>query len=128
MNKFLRVTFCVCLSITLSIVSVRPAAAQSDPLPSWNDTAAKKNIESFVDRVTKDGGPDFVPPAERIATFDNDGTLWVESPVYTQIAFAFDRIKEMAPQHHEWKTKQPYKGILEDDRKAIAASGEKGLV
>jgi phosphoglycolate phosphatase-like HAD superfamily hydrolase len=128
MSKFLRVTFCVCLSITLSIVSIRPIAAQSDPLPSWNDTAAKKNIESFVDRVTKDGGSDFVPPAERIATFDNDGTLWVESPVYTQVAFAFDRIKQMAAQHPEWKTTQPFKGVLEGDMKAVMATGEKGLV
>jgi phosphoglycolate phosphatase-like HAD superfamily hydrolase len=80
-----------------------------------------------VDRVTKEGGPDFVPPADRIATFDNDGTLWVESPVYTQVAFAFDRVKQMAPQHPEWKTTQPFKGILEGDMKAVAATGEKGL-
>jgi hypothetical protein len=128
MSKLLRVTLYLCLSLSPSILSIRHLVAQSDPLPSWNDTAAKKNIESFVDRVTKDGGPDFVPLTERIATFDNDGTLWVESPVYTQIVFAFDRIKEMAPQHPEWKTKQPFKGVLEGDMKAVAASGEKGLV
>jgi hypothetical protein len=124
MSKLLRFILC----LPLCILFVRPATAQSDPLPSWNDTTAKKNIESFVDRVTKEGGPDFVSPAERIATFDNDGTLWVESPVYTQVAFAFDRVKEMAPQHPEWKTKQPFKGVLESDMKAVAATGEKGIV
>jgi phosphoglycolate phosphatase-like HAD superfamily hydrolase len=128
MSKLVRATFCIHLFISLSILSIRPVEAQSDPLPSWNDTAAKKNIESFVGRVTKNGGPDFVPVPERIATFDNDGTLWVESPVYTQMDFAFDRIKDMAPQHPEWKTRQPFKGVLEGDMKAVAASGEKGLV
>ncbi len=99
-----------------------------DPLPSWNDTAPKKSIIDFVERVTKEGGPDFVPAADRIATFDNDGTLWVESPVYTQIFYAFDQIKQMAPQHPEWKNKQPFKGVLEGDMKAVAATGEKGLL
>ena len=128
MSKWLRVLLYSYLSFLLAIFAVKLASAQSDPLPSWNDTAAKHNIESFVDRVTKEGGKDFVPPAERIATFDNDGTLWVESPVYTQIAFAFDRVKAMAPQHPEWKTVQPFKGILEGDMKAVAATGEKGIV
>ena len=128
MPKLLRVLLYACLFLSVSNLSVRPITAQTDPLPSWNDTAAKKNIESFVDCVTKEGGPDFVPQEQRIATFDNDGTLWVESPVYTQIAFAFDRVKEMAPQHPEWKTTQPFKGILEGDMKAVAASGEKGIV
>jgi phosphoglycolate phosphatase-like HAD superfamily hydrolase len=128
MSKLLRVLLCSYLAIVLSTFTARQAMAQSDPLPSWNDTAAKKNIESFVDRVTKEGGPGFVSPAERIATFDNDGTLWVESPVYTQLAFAFDRVREMAPQHPEWKTKQPFKGVLEGDMKAVAATGEKGIV
>jgi phosphoglycolate phosphatase-like HAD superfamily hydrolase len=125
MSKLLRITFCIYLFLSLS---TRPLTAQSDPLPSWNDTAAKKNIEAFVDRVTKDGSLGFVPAPERIATFDNDGTLWVESPLYTQLAFAFDRIKEMAPQHPEWKTKQPFKGVLEGDMKAVSASGEKGII
>ncbi len=98
-----------------------------DPLPSWNDTAPKKNIIAFVDRVTKEGSPDFVPVADRIATFDNDGTLWVEYPMYTQFIFSFDRVKQMAPQHPEWKTKQPFKGILDDDMKAVMATGEKGI-
>ena len=85
-------------------------------------------ITDFVARVTTEGGPDFVPVAERIAIFDNDGTLWTEQPVYFQLAFAFDRIKAMAPQHPEWKTTQPFKALLERDMKALAASGEKGLL
>ena len=107
--------------------TVVPGAA-TDPLPSWNDGAAKKAIVDFVGRVTREGGPDFVPPAERIATFDNDGTLWSEQPVYVQIAFAFDRVKALAPTHPEWKQKQPFKGVLEGDMGAVAATGEKGLL
>ncbi len=99
-----------------------------DPLPSWNDTAPKKNILAFVEKVSKEGSPDFVAPADRIATFDNDGTLWVEAPVYTQVVFAFDQVKRMAPQHPEWKNKQPFKGILDGDMKSVLATGEKGLV
>jgi hypothetical protein len=105
------------------------AVAQGiDPLPSWNDGDAKKAILSFVDAVTREGSPDFVPPAERIATFDNDGTLWVEQPMYVQLAFAIDRVKALAPLHPEWKDKEPFKAVLEGDLKALAASGEKGLV
>ena len=104
------------------------AHAQSDPLPSWNDGANKRAIVDFVARVTKEGGPDFVPVAERIATFDNDGTLWSEQPIYFQFAFALDRVKALAVQHPEWKTQQPFKAVLEGDTKALAASGEKGLV
>ena len=104
------------------------AHAQTDPLPSWNDTAPKKAIVAFVEKVTKEGGPEFVPPAERIATFDNDGTLWVEQPMYTQLAFVIARVHELAPQHPEWKTTQPFKGVLEGDMKAVAATGEKGLM
>ena len=79
-----------------------------------------------VARVTREGGPDFVPPAERIATFDNDGTLWVEQPMYVQMAFVLDRVKVLAPQHPEWRDQQPFKAALEGDLKALAASGEKG--
>jgi phosphoglycolate phosphatase-like HAD superfamily hydrolase len=107
---------------------VQPARqAQLDPLPSWNDTAPKKNIIAFVERVTKEGGPDFVAVANRIATFDNDGTLWLEYPMYTQIDFAIDRVRQLAPQHPEWKKTQPFKAILDGDMKAAMASGEKGL-
>jgi phosphoglycolate phosphatase-like HAD superfamily hydrolase len=104
------------------------ALAQNDPLPSWNDGPVKKSITDFVGRVTREGGPDFVPVPERIATFDNDGTLWTEQPYYFQLAFAIDRIKAMAPQHPEWKSKQPFKGLLEGDKKALAAAGKDGLL
>ena len=88
----------------------------------------KKSIVDFVARVTAQGTPDFVPAEQRIATFDNDGTLWTEQPVYFQVAFAFDGIKRLAPQHPEWKTKQPFKAVLDKDMKALAASGQKGLL
>jgi phosphoglycolate phosphatase-like HAD superfamily hydrolase len=103
------------------------AGAQADPLPSWNEGASKTSIVAFVKAVTEAGGKDFVPPAERIAVFDNDGTLWSEQPMYFQLAFALDRVKALAPQHPEWKTKQPFKAVLDGDLKALAASGEKGL-
>jgi hypothetical protein len=105
------------------------AQAQStDPLPSWNDGASKARILAFVQAVTEKGGKDFVPEDERIATFDNDGTLWTEHPMYFQLAFALDRVKALAPKHPEWKTKQPFKAALEGDMKTLAASGEKGLL
>ena len=104
------------------------AQTKPDPLPSWNESASKKAIVDFVGRVTREGGPDFVPAAERIATFDNDGTLWSEQPMYFQVAFAFDRVRAMAPKHPEWKQQQPFKGILEGDMKAVGAAGEKGLM
>ena len=104
------------------------AAPVADPLPSWSDSASKTAIVDFVNRVTRQGGQEFVPPAERIATFDNDGTLWSEQPIYVQLAFALDRVKALAPKHPEWKEKQPFKGILEGDMKAVAAAGEKGLL
>ncbi len=104
------------------------AQAQRDPLPSWNEGATKASILDFVARVTTQGGPFFVPVEQRIATFDNDGTLWVEQPMYVQLAFALDRVKAMAPMHPEWKTKQPFAAVLDGDLKALAASGEKGLV
>jgi phosphoglycolate phosphatase-like HAD superfamily hydrolase len=99
--------------------------APADPLPSWNDGPAKKAITDFVARVTKDGSSDFVAPADRVAVFDNDGTLWTEQPIYVQVAFALDRVKAMADKHPEWKDKQPFKGILEGDLKAALAGGEK---
>jgi hypothetical protein len=105
-----------------------PALAQSDPLPSWNDGAVKKSITDFVARVTAQGSGDFVPVEQRIATFDNDGTLWCEQPIYFQVAFAIDELRRMAPQHPEWKTKQPFKALLDNDKRALAAAGEKGLL
>lgn len=95
------------------------ALAQTDPLPSWNDTAAKKSIVEFVSRVTKEGSPDFVKPEDRFATFDNDGTLWVEQPNYTQVVFAIDEVVAMAPQHPEWREAEPFKSILAHDRAAM---------
>ena len=108
--------------------SIATAAPLSDPLPAWNDGAVKKSIADFVARVTAQGTPDFVPAEQRIATFDNDGTLWTEQPVYFQVAFAFDEIKRLAPQHPEWKTKQPFKAVLDKDMQALGASGQKGLL
>ena len=106
----------------------RPALAQTDLLPSWNDGAAKKAITNFVARVTTQGSADFVPPEQRIATFDNDGTLWCEQPFYFQLAFAFDEAKAMAPKHPEWKSEQSFKALLDHDQKALFATGEKGLL
>ena len=104
------------------------APAIDDPLPSWNEGAVKSSIVSFVEKVTKEGSADFIPPAERIAVFDNDGTLWAEQPIYFQVQFALDRVKALAPQHPEWKDKQPFKALLEGDKKAFAAGGEKYLL
>jgi hypothetical protein len=100
----------------------------ADPLPSWNEGAAKRSITAFVEKVTKQGGPDFVPPAERIATFDNDGTLWSEQPMYFQFLFVADRVKALAPQHPEWKEKEPFASLLKGDMKGVAAAGEKGAL
>jgi phosphoglycolate phosphatase-like HAD superfamily hydrolase len=110
------------------LVASAVAFAQTDLLPSWNEGAVKKSITDFVARVTTQGGADFVPVDQRIATFDNDGTLWCEQPYYFQLAFAIDRVKALAPRHPEWKTQQPFKALLENDMKALAASGEKGLL
>src|SRR6185437_1446268 len=109
-------------------LSKSPALAQGDPLPSWNDGKAKQSILDFVANVTREGSANFVPVPQRIATFDNDGTLWVEQPMYTQLAFALDRVKALAPQHPEWKKKQPFKAVLGGDLKEMAAAGQKGLV
>ena len=100
----------------------------SEPLPSWSEGGTKQAITRFVTRVTDPASPDFVPEAERIATFDNDGTLWAEQPVYFQLLFAIDRVKALAPGHPEWATTQPFKAVLDDDREALAAAGEHGLL
>ncbi len=104
------------------------ARSEVDPLASWADGPAKKTILAFVGDVSKPGGPRFVPAAERIAVFDNDGTLWAEQPMSVPLAFALDRVKALAPKHPEWKTKQPFRAALEGDVKAVEASGEKGLL
>ncbi len=112
----------------LIIAACASFAQAADPLPSWNDTAPKKDILAFVEKVTTPGSPDYVPPAERIATFDNDGTLWSEQPVYFQLFFAIDRIKKLAEAHPEWKSQQPFQAVLDGDMNALAKSGEKGLL
>ena len=103
-------------------------AAQADPLPSWNEGASKQSIVAFVQAVTNQNGPDYVAPTDRIATFDNDGTLWAEQPLYIQLAFAVDRVKALAPEHPEWRTTQPFQAVLEGDREALGAAGVKGLL
>jgi phosphoglycolate phosphatase-like HAD superfamily hydrolase len=103
-------------------------SAADDPLPSWNDGAAKTAIVKFISETTKSGSAQFIAPAERIATFDNDGTLWAEQPAYFQLLFAFDRIRALAPQHPEWKDTEPYKSVIAGDMSGLAASGEKGVL
>ena len=98
-----------------------------DPLPSWSDGAAKTSVLEFVAGVTTKGSPRFVPPAERIAVFDNDGTLWAEQPTYVQILFVFDRVKALAPQHPEWQTQEPFASVLKGDLKGALAGGERAL-
>lgn len=110
------------------LVAGTQIAAAAKELPSWNDGATKQAIVDFVTAVTTSGGTDYVAPEDRIATFDNDGTLWPEQPMYTQLAFALDRVKAMAPLHPEWKERQPFKAVLEGDLKALAEAGEHGLL
>ena len=98
-----------------------------DPLPSWNDTTPKKAIVEFVKKVTAPGTPDFVPVPERIATFDNDGTLWIEQPMYVQVVFAFDRVRLAAARHPEWQTNEPFASILNGDFRKALSDGEKGI-
>jgi phosphoserine phosphatase len=120
--------FILSLCSALSAPSSAQSQSPGDPLPSWNDGATKQTIVTFVEKVTTPGTPDFVPLEERVATFDNDGTLWSEQPMYVQLAFVLARVKELAPAHPEWKTTQPFQGVLEGDIKAVAASGEAGLM
>lgn len=119
---------CLCLLAAAFLISGSGSVAAQDPLPSWHDTNAKQRIVSFVGRVTDKASPDFVPAEARIATFDNDGTLWSEKPIYFQVLFALDRIKTLAPQHPEWRSTQPFKAVLEDDHEAFLASGKEGLL
>ena len=116
------------LSLVLALIAGAAGAATSDPLPSWNDGPSRRAILEFVADTTREGSDKFIPPAERIAVFDNDGTLWSEQPAYFQALFALDQVKALAPQHPDWKDKQPFKGVLEGDMKAVMASGEKGIL
>ncbi len=113
---------------SLFLTGCSALVAKDDPLPSWNEGVAKSNIIEFVNTVSNPSNRAYVPPAERIATFDNDGALWSERPVYFQLLFAIDQVKALAPQHPEWKTTQPFQAVLENDMQALAASGEHGLL
>jgi phosphoserine phosphatase len=114
--------------IIAALTFVTGVVRAGDPLPSWNDGKAKQSIITFVERVTTKGSPDYVAPSERIATFDNDGTLWCEQPMYVQAFFVLDRIKQMAPQHPEWKEKEPFASVLKGDMQSALAGGEHAVV
>jgi haloacid dehalogenase-like hydrolase len=116
-----------CVVLVVLALAAAASAQPADPLPSWNEGAAKKAIVAFVARVTQAGSADFVPPAERIAAFDNDGTLWAEQPLYFQLIFAIDRVKALAPQHPEWQTQEPFAALLKGDLNAALAGGEKSI-
>lgn len=120
--KYLSLVSLLSLSFMVNAVSAK------DPLPSWNETGPKKAIINFVERTTKEGSPDFVPIEERIAVYDNDGTLWAEQPMYFQLFFTCERIKALASQHPEWKNQQPYKAVLEDDYPVILKGGVEGML
>ena len=119
----------LCLfSVLVIATSAIVAQAAVDPLPSWNDNAPKKAILTFVEKVTEQDSPSFVPPPERIAVFDNDGTLWAEHPMYFQLFFALDRVKALTPKHPEWKTQEPFASLLKGDVKQALAGGEKAIL
>ncbi|WP_295800036.1 HAD family hydrolase [uncultured Microbulbifer sp.] len=112
----------------LCFVFSQQLAAETDPLPSWNDGKTKQAIVEYVQNVTRAGSADFVPENQRIATFDNDGTLWAEKPIYFQLIYAIDQVKKMAPEHPEWKTQEPFASVLKDDMEGVVASGKEGLM
>lgn len=112
----------------LTLLLLLGAASAQPTLPSWGDGPSRQSIVAFVEAVTKEGGPDYVAPADRIAVFDNDGTLWSEQPLYFQLAFALDEVKTLAPQHPAWQQEQPFKAALEGDHRALAAAGTGGLL
>jgi phosphoglycolate phosphatase-like HAD superfamily hydrolase len=121
-------TLTFCCNQSQSKTAEATTNAGTDPLPSWNEGTSKQSIIDFVNNSAKEGDNNFIPVADRIACFDNDGTLWSEQPMYFQLAFAIDRVKAMAPQHPDWKTKQPFKALLEGDMKTVMAGGEKALL
>ncbi|MCC6679116.1 MAG: haloacid dehalogenase-like hydrolase [Phycisphaerales bacterium] len=130
-RSFVRIA-CVLFTFTLGLTGAASAADDSreapDPLPSWNDTPARSAILEFVRVSTTEGSPGFIPPEERIAVFDNDGTLWAEHPMYFQLAFAIDRVKALAPARPDWQDKEPFKSILAGDLKTALADGERAVV
>jgi hypothetical protein len=128
MKTTLRQNLIIAAALVCVLAFATTIAQAADPLPSWNDGAAKQSIVKFVERVTKAGLPDFMPPSERIATFDNDGTLWAEQPMYFQFLFALDRVKALAPQHPEWKDKEPFASLLKGDVRGALAGGERAML
>jgi hypothetical protein len=115
------------LILSFAVVVAGTALHAAEPLPSWQDGNAKAAIIDFVEQVSQEGGPHYVPPADRIAVFDNDGTLWSEKPIYFQLLFAIDRVKALAAKNPDWKDRQPFKAVLENDMEALAKSGKKGV-
>src|SRR5436305_1359901 len=126
--KTLRIQNLVTIALACMVVSMTTAARAADPLASWNEGTAKQYVVEFVAKGTKESSPDFVPTEERIATFDNDGTLWCEQPMYFQMLFALDRVKALAPQHPEWKTKEPFASVLKGELKGALAGGERAML
>ena len=115
-------------ALTLMILSSVTASQPQDPLPSWNDGPNKQAIIEFVTKTTDQNQASFIPPTRRIATFDNDGTLWSEQPLYFQAIYIFDRIRELAPEHPEWQQKEPYASVLNGDSKSALAGGKQALL
>lgn len=126
--KNIRAKNIIAIVSTVAMMFFSPVSHSGDSLPSWNDGKAKQSIVEFVAKVTKPGSKDFVPAPQRIATFDNDGTLWAEQPMYFQLLFAVDRIKVLAPQHPEWKDTEPFASLLKGDMKGALAGGEQALM
>jgi len=124
----IRLNLLLVLTLMIFALAASPIQAKTDALPSWNDGQAKASIVHFVEQVTETGSPNFVPPAERIAVFDNDGCLWSEQPMYFQLFFAIDRVKALAPDHPEWQQKEPFASLLKGDMKAALAGGEHALL
>lgn len=125
--KTARSCFISCMLAVFACAALSTTLQAADPLPSWNDGPAKKSILQFVASVTKKDSPDFVSPTDRIAVFDNDGTLWAEQPMYVQLIFALDRVKVLAPKHPEWKDKEPFASLLKGNMKGVLAGGEKSI-
>ncbi len=123
----IRKHYFIAAALVWVIAFTNTSSPAADQLPSWNEGAAKSSVIAFVENVTRESSANFVPPAERIAVFDNDGTLWSEQPMYFQSFFIFDRIRQLAPQHPEWKTQEPFASILKGDMKAALAGGEHSL-
>jgi len=127
-SRLTRASRCAFAGLLLAVSTLPALARSADALPSWNDGASKARIVSFVQDVTDPTSRRYVPPAERIAVFDNDGTLWTEQPMYFQLAFILDRVKALAPQHPEWQTTEPFRSVLAGDMAGVAAAGEHGLM